>query len=136
PLYPPLKVSADALRQWQLDMAGVTELFRAHNGLSGVPEALTERHHFLGHCETDRGKAACLLALTGNHDLVAHLACLPILLPGDYQEFVVATLTSPKPTEKQRLESLRITLSPIDQKEPFRLTGLTLRGGLFFDNGL
>lgn len=134
--FPPVSLDEAARRRWQVRIDGLIEKFRKVNGLTGPYEALESNLFLLGQRDLEDGSIACCMALVGRRSFISALAPIPALLGQKYPRVVVVTRRAPSLTESVRLEVMGITVSPLLEADPLRVTKLRLPGGLFFDSGI
>lgn len=119
----PVQLTLADLARWRLDLEVLARSFQEANGLRGKPESLDDRLFFLGEGERNDCKAAYVLGLLHEPRVAqALLAALPALLPAGYgRTVVVCPSFEPTPTHRRQLQSLRVSIVPMDAENVFAL---------------
>jgi hypothetical protein len=120
----PVQLTLADLVQWRLDLEALALSFQEANGLHGKPESLDDRLFFLGEAERSDCKAAYVLGLLHEPRVAqALLAALPALLPRGYgRTVVVCPSFEPTPTHRRQLQSLGVSIVPMDAENPLALS--------------
>lgn len=119
----PVQLTLADLAQWRLDLEALAQSFQEANALHGKPESLDGRLFFLGEAKRNDCKAAYVLGLLHEPRVAqALLAALPGLLPAGYgRTVVVCPSFEPTPTHRRQLQSLGVSIVPMDSDNPFAL---------------
>jgi len=119
----PLRLTLADLARWRLDLEALAGSFQKASGLCGKPEPLGDRLFFLGEADRSDCRAAYVLGLL-HEPRVAQtlLVALPGLLPAGYSRVVVACPSfEPTPTHRRQLQSLGVSVVPMDAQDLFAL---------------
>jgi hypothetical protein len=136
PEFPPVRLSEDMVRQWQVDPPGLIQRFRSVNKLSGPFELLQPRIWLLGEVDSEEGPVGVCLAFNGHQDILPFASGIPTLLGSRYARVIVGARQGAAPSLVDRLAQMKVTVSALVDEEPLRIKDVRLPGGLFFDAGL
>jgi hypothetical protein len=130
----PLLLSRADLVQWTLDLKGFALRIQEANGLTGKPEALSDRLYFVGEQDEEEGRTAFVLTLVSCEDMALEkLMALPGLLPRGYgRTLALCPSFQPSPTLRRRLQDLGLDLALLHFRAPdsFALDDFREQGAL------